>query len=103
MKTKSFIIVLLLISISCQDTTLDSEPSACIYQIPGCSPETNLKTISINPCFNYTFSDKLTIEFCVDGNYCPDKDRFLIQNNIYKDTITITITDTAKNLCKCIL
>ncbi len=51
--------------------------------------------------FSYSFSQYLTLNFSVPGNCCPDSNRFMVSNEIRSDTIFITVTDTAQNLCRC--
>lgn len=95
--------------ISCKDSSVSSESNVRLYQLPGCQTFINQKSgyqksidaSIIDSCFYYNFEEKLTIDFCVNGNCCPDENRFLITNNIFKDTITVTVTDTAANLCRC--
>lgn len=101
---KLIIIFLFIIFVSCKESSVSSESKVKIYQVPGCQHEiiNILNKSIIDSCFNYTFFDKLEIDFCVKGNCCPDANRFLIRSNIFKDTITISVTDTAANLCKCI-
>lgn len=104
MRNEKLIITLLfIIFVSCEESSVIFDSKIKIYQIPGCQPAISKFSNSlIDSCFNYTFFDKLKIDFCVSGNCCPDENRFLINYKIYKDTITITLTDTAANLCRCI-
>lgn len=103
-KEKLVIIFLLFIFISCKESSVAPESSAKIFQLPDCRPSINKKSsdILIDSCFTYTFNERLIIDFCVSGNCCSDENRFLIKNSIFKDTITVTIADTAANLCRCI-
>ncbi|MEG8947650.1 hypothetical protein [Rosettibacter firmus] len=102
MNKKVFLLLIILIT-NCKESSVTPEIGAKIYQLDGCRPINKLFKMDLSDsCFSYNFSDKLTIDFCVSANCCPDKNRFLIRNKIIKDTITITITDTAANLCRCI-
>lgn len=100
---KFIAIVFLLVLNFCKESSVTPEVKATLYQINGCQPSLGKKANNLlnDSCFQYTFFDKLTIDFCVNGNCCPDKNRFLITNKIFKDTITITVKDTADNLCRC--
>ena len=71
---------------------------AHIYQIPGCG--SFFKTAK--KCFNYSFDEKLIINFCLDSNCCPDSNRFLLNADIFADTIFVSAIDTAEHLCLCI-
>lgn len=71
-----------------------------IYQLGKCNGSGLNKTLSAD-CFNYTFKDKLILDFCVQGNCCPDSNRFTFTHNIQNDQISIFITDIEQNLCKC--
>ncbi|MCX7797150.1 MAG: hypothetical protein N2249_00825 [Melioribacter sp.] len=99
--SRLLVILFLLLFYFCKDDTVIYEANAILYQIDGCQPKLEKKSFG-DTCFKYTFSDKLIIDFCVSGNCCPDKNRYLITHKIFKDTITITVKDTAANLCRCI-
>ncbi len=103
-KIRSISIILLISITFCKENSVITEIEASIFQIPGCQPAITKITNNVlfDSCFNYTFLDKLTIDFCINGNCCPDSNRFLITHNIFKDTITIALTDIAPNLCRCI-
>jgi len=60
-----------------------------------------LKMDSQDSLFNYTFIDTLLVNFLVPGNCCPDSDRFVVTHTPAADTLTISVIDTAANLCRC--
>jgi hypothetical protein len=93
----------IIISFSC-DNELSSKVQTSIYQVPGCKSNSLFKTGIDNrdSCFTYSYTEKLTVDFCVDGNCCPDSNRYSISSKILRDSITITVADTAQNLCRCI-
>jgi len=94
-------IVILFLNIflkGCSDTTDPVESNNLFYQEPGCMNKTSLA----DSCFDYTFTDKLIVEFCVSGNCCPDSNRFIFQQVIIQDTINLTVTDIEERLCRCI-
>ena len=95
----SFCIIL---SYSCDDE-FTSNVQTSIYQLPGCKSNSMFKSNETfgDSCFTYSFSDKLVIDFCVNGNCCPDSNRFYTTSDIFRDSISITIADTAQNLCRC--
>ena len=82
-----------------QEDLLDIKTTA--YQIAGCQGTRLSKTAEIDSCFSYSFNENLILDFCAAGNCCPDKNRFLIDSKFIRDTIAITIVDTAHNLCRC--
>lgn len=91
---------------SCERSTTPDEllpkPETALYQVGGCGGSPLRKAALVDSCFDYTFNEKLSIDFCVSGNCCPDSNRFVIQSGIIGDQITIAVTDTAENLCRCI-
>lgn len=72
------------------------------HQIPGCGNNLLSKTSALDSCFTYIFQDKLEINFCVPGNCCPDSNRFVANYKLNSDTLFISVSDTAENLCRCI-
>jgi len=80
---------------------LDENVKITAYQIPGCLDD-GLKMTGLDTCFTYDFGDTLKIEFCVNGNCCPDSNRFVTEVNLQNDTIFVAVTDTAKDGCYCI-
>lgn len=99
-------IALTILSISCSENSLsdnNEEINFNAHQIAGCNNSNSLEKINFyNSCFNYTFDESLKIDFCVYGNCCPDSNRFIIEQNIKSDTIYVTVSDTAANLCNCL-
>lgn len=77
------------------------EPLVSISQKPGCASFA-LNKSNTDSCFGYQFVSDLELNFCVSGNCCPDSNRFKFSHRIYADTINISLTDTAQNLCRCI-
>ena len=53
-------------------------------------------------CFEYTFDEHLQAAFCVNGNCCPDSQRFDLSYTVFEDSIVVTVVDTAQNLCRCL-
>ena len=104
-KIRIFAVVILCFIIltgsSCNDDPLTSGVNAKLYQITGCQGNDLNRSVSADSCFFYTFNSELDIEFCVKGNCCPDSNRYFLSSQIFKDTIEITVKDTARNLCKC--
>ena len=88
--------------VSCRDSALQPEASANIKQVGKCNGSGLLKSTQSDSCFVYSFSNVLTIDFCVIGNCCPDSNRFTSTYSLTNDEITIKIKDTAPNLCKCL-
>lgn len=73
-----------------------------IIQIPGCKSAQFAKTSAVNDsCLTYLFHDVLYVDFCASANCCPDSNRFAIRHSINRDTILVTIADTAAHLCRC--
>jgi hypothetical protein len=73
-----------------------AEASKCI------SPVLAKGSISvIDSLFSYSFFQDLTLDFSVQGNCCPDSNRFEVNIEIRNDTILVSVNDTAKNLCRC--
>jgi len=96
---KILLIICSLFFLSCNDEFLQTEVSASIKQVGKCINQGLNKTA--NDCFEYTFKDNLIIQFCVNGNCCPDTARFVSNYKINGDQITILVKDIAPNLCKC--
>jgi len=101
-----FTIILAILFVSCSENNLIDNKTDIefkSYQIGGCNNSASLEKIAFSDsCFDYTFNDTLKINFCVYGNCCPDSNRFSVEQIIKSDTIYVTVTDTAANLCKCI-
>jgi len=85
-------------------TNAENNISFSYKQVSGCNGNVNqlAKSSYTDSCFAYTFNDKLTVDFCVYGNCCPDSQRFVADYRINSDTIFVEVVDTAKSLCYCL-
>ena len=72
-----------------------------LYQVNGCQDGELSKAATGDSCFTYQFDSDLILDFCVSANCCPDSGRFTLEQAIQNDSITITVLDTAANLCFC--
>ena len=103
---KLLIAVQILFLISCSKSSLtDNEEKVDFksYQVAGCNNSVSLEKIAFaDSCFDYSFNDTLKIDFCVLGNCCPDSNRFAVDYNLHSDSISVSVVDTAANLCKCL-
>lgn len=101
--TLAFLIFAQVIFNSCE-TELSPETKISLYQVGGCQSNagSSLQKNYSDSCFSYSFFDKLSIDFCVTGNCCPEKNRFLITSTVVNDSIFIAVADTADELCDCI-
>jgi len=102
MKTIARVLLVIIISLSvysgCDNSvTSGPNPDPSLRQLPGCIK----KTGDNDSCFTYAFAENLVADFCVGGNCCPDHDRYLLTKQIISDTIIVSVTDTAGNLCHC--
>lgn len=88
--------------LSCIHHSTESHQHAVLYQVSGCHNNVPSKSAFEDSCFSYHFQDPLTIDFCVRSNCCPDSQRFRLDYDIRRDTIVVTVTDTAAHLCRCI-
>ena len=95
-----FCLLLLILWTSCKVST-PAEEKRNLYQVGGCQGNAFLKPNVVDTCFIYQFRENLILDFCVYGNCCPDSNRFDLRSNLTDDLITITVTDTAANLCRC--
>lgn len=77
------------------------EPYYSLEQIDGCS-SVLARAVTADSCFTYLFDSNLIIDFCVTANCCPDSDRFVLSADIISNNISITVQDTAADLCRCI-
>lgn len=93
--------IVAVIFISCHDSALQPETTAKIYQAGKCNGTALFKSAQDDSCFVYSFSNVLTIDFCVNGNCCPDSNRFTSSYTLNNNEITIKVKDTALNLCRC--
>lgn len=99
-------ILLVIYTSSCSEDSLTKSSAQEIkftsYQVAGCNHNYLEKRTNNDSCFSYSFMDTLKIDFCVFGNCCPDSNRFITNYEINSDTLFITVSDTAANLCHCI-
>ncbi len=98
-----FVLLLSLVAFGCAAvSTGPAATTSVVFEVPGCRPSYPGKALmSVDSCFSYQFHDQLIVDFCVSANCCPDSNRFSIDHMIRADTITVTIADTAANLCRC--
>ncbi len=90
--------------VSCSDKSSNpgNQPvRASLYQVGRCQSHGLDNVSSIDSCISYQFTDKLTVDFCLVGNCCPDSNRFKFSNEISHDTIFVAVTDTAERNCNC--
>jgi hypothetical protein len=91
---------------SCSSQTSDPEVLAQekfqIYQVPGCVDSARNTIIDNELCFSYSFTDILTVDFCLPANCCPDTNRFEFSYIIAEDHISVAVADTTERLCRCI-
>lgn len=73
-----------------------------IYQVPGCADAAQIAIVDNELCFSYSFTDTLTVDFCLPANCCPDSNRFEFSYTISNDRISVAVADTAEHLCRCI-
>ena len=93
------LIGLLLFIFACEsDNTYNAQPN---FSQSGCLDDGLGKIADMDSLFYYSFDNSLIIDFSVSANCCPDSNRFTISSDIFEDTITITVTDTAAHLCNC--
>lgn len=101
MKNNS-LLLLLLFFIGCIEKSTETETFINIYQFGKCNSYYFAKVSSDSLCFKYRFENSLIIDFCVNGNCCPDSNRFVFNYKIKENQIDIFVDDIAPNLCKCI-
>lgn len=91
----------LFILICCKDEISSPAAGGTVYQKGKCNGP-GLAKSNADSCFNYSFSQKLLLEFCVIGNCCPDSNRFIANYEIAHDTVKIFVQNAAPNLCRCV-
>jgi hypothetical protein len=84
----------------CDKSVNPVEGDVRLEQIPGCKSGQLSKGLA-DSCFAYVFNDVLDIYFCASANCCPDTNRFRMSYDIRRDSIVVTIADTAAHLCRC--
>ncbi|MGK9368578.1 hypothetical protein ACSSWA_06735 [Melioribacter sp. Ez-97] len=105
MKNRALVLIaIIILCCGCEETNFEPETYNFRFeQLPGCQTlvYNNLEKAGADSCFNYSFFEKLVVEFCVSGNCCPDSNHFAVESKALGDTITISVRDTAANLCRC--
>jgi hypothetical protein len=104
---KYFILFIVCILLSCKGKSTDpeqiitpiftSESSKCIPVALARGSASSSDSL-----FSYSFTQSLVVDFSAHGNCCPDSNRFMVGHEIRNDTILIAVSDTARNLCRCI-
>ncbi len=101
-----FVWFLILVFFSCKDVpVIDLDVTRTFSaQISNCVGPILWKAdgIKADSVFVWTFGNKLIIDFSFHANCCIDSSDFLVSQSISNDTITITMTDTAFSVCRCI-
>ena len=94
---------------ACQESTTSADDgkgnvSTTFYQVPGCMTRSNslAEDALRDSCFSYSWDDQLEVEICLSANCCPDVGRFDFSQVISDDMISVTVADTAEQLCDCI-
>lgn len=96
---------IVLLCFSCREKSANPGPEGPVsfsYQSGKCLGHDLPKSAVSDSSFNYSFSDKLVIDFSVTANCCPDSNRFTVSSFPGPDTIVVAVIDTAQNLCKCL-
>ncbi len=102
-KRANILCAVTLLSASLLGCTGSTEPitaDVTSFQLPGCVSQLRLHATS-DSCFTYDFQTALVVDFCANGNCCPDSARFSFAHRITSDSVIVTIVDTAANLCHC--
>ena len=89
---------------SCKDKSTNTgtqPPISFSSQSSNCLSHGLSKSGGLDSVFTYSFTQSLIIDFSVNANCCPDSNRFNISNIIGKDTLIISVADTARSLCYC--
>ena len=108
MKASGFILSFLIASVflfnNCDQSTDPGSKQDFVKQVGGCGGSASLDKVSLltDSCFTYNFDESLITEFCVNGNCCPDTNRFAAEYDITNSTIDVYVEDIAPNLCLCI-
>ncbi len=106
LKVHIFLALFVFISMSagCKSTAAPEQWDGeyLLQSINGCQRDNLAKDTIVDSCFVYQFDNDLVLDFCVTANCCPDSNRFELSQEVRNDSITITVADTAANLCDCI-
>jgi hypothetical protein len=92
--------LLLAIILGCDEPTDPTTPTVAAFQVAGCLAA-SIGVAYTDTCFQYNFGERLLVRFCATGNCCPDSNRFSFRHRISRDTIYVTIADTAAQSCRC--
>ena len=78
-------------------------PNFTSNQIKGCQTESLNRELVLDSMSDYSFfADSLIISVLVASNCCPDENRFSVSTAFLKDSIVVSIADTAESLCDCV-
>ncbi|HEX9652445.1 MAG TPA: hypothetical protein VGA99_01940 [bacterium] len=102
LRVKLMLAMLGCFSCSEQATNPEGSPLNQLYQVGGCGGVGLWKTSSGDTCFSYQFDSRLSVDFCVSANCCPDTNRFSLAYTMEEDKINIAVQDTAARLCRCV-
>ncbi|UCD38293.1 MAG: hypothetical protein JSW54_02085 [Fidelibacterota bacterium] len=97
-------LLLLGLFVACNNSSTESQEwdgQFQLAQVNGCQSGSLGKASVGDSLFSYEFEDDLLIDFRVSGNCCPETDRFELSHAIVSKSITITVADTAADLCLC--
>jgi hypothetical protein len=94
--------IFLFFFLSCEEKVTDPGTAGFSFYSSKCHGGLLKAAALRDSSFEYTFFDDLLIDFTVTGNCCPDSNRFAVTQNIYADTIYISVEDTAGGYCRCI-
>jgi len=100
----ALLLTAVLLIVSCSDKGTDprnNRTEGQLSQIPGCQHGSLGKFAAGDSCFSYQFAEDLHVNFCLDANCCPDSNRFAFASGIFRDTIIVSVRDTAEQLCRC--
>lgn len=101
LKIVGFLFSLFFIYSCSNSTSPNSNLNSSFKQIPGCNNQMLFKTFA-DSNFTYTFDTYADISFSLPANCCPENNRFDQITLLNDNTITITVIDTAAQLCRCI-
>ena len=94
-----------LLIVSCSDKGTDprnDQTEMQLSQLPGCQHGSIGKSAAADSCFSYQFTENLHVNFCLVANCCPDSNRFAFASGVSRDSIVVSVRDTAGQLCRCL-
>ncbi len=100
-----FLGCVLIINNSCNQRSTDLDMQSNIsfsYYSSKCLQKGLMPKTDVDSIFTYSFTTSLILDFSVQANCCPDSNRFFISHSVVSDTITVLVSDTAGNNCRCI-